>query len=908
MATSFSYTTKLLAGKSSADGGEAWLPLWMHGRDTAELLCRLAQCWLPESARRAMGLEGEALRQTAAFLGMAHDIGKATALFQSNILRHIPLAQQRLAAALPLPKSFLHGEDSPHARAGEAILLELGCPAGLASIVGAHHGRPQQNEPDNFICDQMELYPGNYWGKGREQKAQWRAIWQELLQAALEQGGLSSLDKLPLLTIPAQILLTGLLTMADWIASNPRYFPLISAEELGEESLYPARVEAAWQALSLTFPWESQQMALDAADFQARFGFPPNAVQKGVLTAAAQMQGPGLLILEAQMGAGKTEAALAAAEIFAARFQCGGLFFGLPTQATANGIFPRLKNWAAAQSQEMAHSIRLAHGAAALNEEYRQLFSGQAQTEEDEEGLLVHSWFQGNKQALLADFVIGTVDQLLLAALKQRHLMLRHLGLAGKVVIIDECHAYDAYMNQYLDRALAWLGCYQVPVLLLSATLPARRRGELVRAYLGGRAKAGPWERSQDYPLLTWTERGAVLQQAVPLPPGERQVACGFMEEKALPSLLREMLEAGGCAGIIVNTVKKAQALAQSLGEALPEFEILLVHAQFILPDRAEKEQELLARLGKESKPEQRQRLIVVGTQVLEQSLDIDFDYLITELCPMDLLLQRIGRLHRHRRKGRGPKLQAACCTILDRRDGSFDAGSLAVYGEWLLWRTRKLLPKEICLPRDIPALVQAAYGWEEADCLAQEPGSEKAREAYGQQQADLRRRADAFAILPPDKDPQPGEGLDDWMDAEGARSEAGARAAVRDGDPFIDVLVMVRQAGGGIHFLPWQNGGAQVAADRPPSWEESLQIARQKLRLPGYFSRRWNVSTVIDELEAANRAALPEWQKAPLLRGELVLLLDENLCARLGDAVLQYSRAEGLTYRKEEPDEGSGV
>ena len=153
------------------------------------------------------------------------------------------------------------------------------------------------------------------------------------------------------------------------------------------------------------------------------------------------MEAPGILVLEAQMGVGKTEAALAAAEILAARFEEGGLYFGLPTQATANGIFDRLKGWAVTQSEEVVHTIRLAHGMAELNEEYRALFQGQAHTQEEaqEDGLLVHSWFQGSKQALLADFVIGTVDQLLLAGLKQKHIMLRHLGLAGKIVIVDEC-------------------------------------------------------------------------------------------------------------------------------------------------------------------------------------------------------------------------------------------------------------------------------------------------------------------------------------------------------------------------------------------------------------------------------------------------------------------------------------
>ena len=218
-----------------------------------------------------------------------------------------------------------------------------------------------------------------------------------------------------------------------------------------------------------------------------RFGFAPNAVQRAVLEAVDTAAEPGILILEAQMGVGKTEAALAAAEIMANRFGLGGVFFGLPTQATANGIFPRLLGWADTQSEEtLPQAIKLAHGMAELNESYLRLQGRGVQLEEDaqeEHQVQVHQWFRGNKQALLANFVIGTVDQLLLAALAQKHVMLRHLGLAGKVVIIDECHAYDTYMNCYLDRALEWLGWYKVPVILLSATLPARRRTELVEAY-----------------------------------------------------------------------------------------------------------------------------------------------------------------------------------------------------------------------------------------------------------------------------------------------------------------------------------------------------------------------------------------------------------------------------------------
>lgn len=293
-----------------------------------------------------------------------------------------------------------------------------------------------------------------------------------MVEQHLRAAGFASLEDLPVLSIPQELLLTGMLIMADWIASNTSFFPLLSVEDLGSEALYPKRFVSGWKRIHLPDPWQTPSyIPMDKDSFQNRFGFSPNEVQQAVLDVAASMETPGLLILEAQMGVGKTEAALAAAETFAAKWGAGGLFFGLPTQATANGIFGRLTTWAQTQSEDTVHSIRLAHGMAELNEDYRELFPGRALVEKDipEEGVYVHPWFQGHKQALLADFVIGTVDQLLLVALKQRHLMLRHLGVAGKVVVIDEVHACDAYMDTYLDRALSWLGRYHVPV---SCSLP----------------------------------------------------------------------------------------------------------------------------------------------------------------------------------------------------------------------------------------------------------------------------------------------------------------------------------------------------------------------------------------------------------------------------------------------------
>ena len=900
-----SHDVKYFAGKGSSSQEDQWLPLWMHLRDTGEMMKRLIQNWAPESFRRTLGLSEEAAVQTAYFLGAVHDLGKASALFQARILLQLPEARERVTAVVALPDSFPSGKHTPHARAGEAILLAMHCPEGVASVVGAHHGKPQQDQLEDYIDEQLDIYPGNYWGKG--QKARWMAVWQVLIDDALKQAALPSLEALPVLTLPQELLLTGLLIMADWIASNTAYFPLIPIDEMGDDALYPRRVDDAWSKLALTFPWESWCQWMDDQVFSERFGFQPNELQRAVLSVVNNMQKPGLLIIEAQMGGGKTEAALAAAEVLAAKFGLGGLYFGLPTQATANGIFDRLASWAGSQSEDMAQSIRLAHGMAALNEDYQALMRGASVVEEDnpDNGILVHQWFQGNKQALLADFVIGTVDQFLMAGLQQKHLMLRHLGLVGKVVVVDEVHAYDAYMNHYFDRVLQWLGTYGVPVILLSATLPAARRRELAHHYLNTEAANETLSQSDDYPLLTWTEGSQVSQQAVALSAPRRSVALRYEKESDLPEVLRSALQEGGCAGVICNTVKKAQALARVLRAQLPECEIMLFHAQFLMPDRAEKEQVLLKRLGKRSTAAQRDRLIVVGTQVLEQSLDVDFDFLVSESCPMDLLLQRIGREHRHQGRVRPSLLSDAACVILQPDDGGFDAGSKAVYGEWLLWRTNQLLKQQIVLPDDIPRLVQAAYQWDEKDVLGNDDRCAAMRQAYELLQEKKKQRANAYVIPGPQDRPLTlgDEMLDNWINADMGPSEATARAAVRDGDPSLEVLVMVKRNDGRVHFLPWQEDGRAVPVDRPPAYEESLCIARQRLRLPAFFSKRWTMDQAIEELETVNREELSEWQRSPLLKGELVLLLDEGLSASLIGSTLHYDREEGLTVKEGDTD-----
>lgn len=234
---------KYLAAKSDSENEDHWLPLWMHSKDTAEIMRYLVLRWLPDATRKHFRMQEDMLVAVAMFLGWMHDAGKATVLFQSRILQCIPTARSRVEKYVRLRQNLSGLPSYSHARASEAILLSLGCPAGIASVAGAHHGRPQSSEDGIFMDEQMDEFHDLYWAGGEEKT--WRDVWCELLQRALAAGGLTSVQQLPVLSIPEELLLTGLLTMADWIASNTEYFPLTDADQMDGRELYPARVEQA---------------------------------------------------------------------------------------------------------------------------------------------------------------------------------------------------------------------------------------------------------------------------------------------------------------------------------------------------------------------------------------------------------------------------------------------------------------------------------------------------------------------------------------------------------------------------------------------------------------------------------------------------------------------------------------
>ena len=918
---SLSAGAKTIWAKASHDGSECWLPLVMHMYDSAEVARLLWHSWIPLSTKNLIAEHLNASERNAAlefgerlfiFLAAAHDLGKATPAFQNSpslIEKNRSLAQELRCA---IEKEGLLFNDNlqdprciPHSLVSQQILFRNQFKLSVAVTLGGHHGKP----PSRVDIQVFDSYPNHTGFEGNRNKS-WVDIQNELLEYAASLSG-SDMNELRLVELPVtvQAILTGLIIMVDWIASDERKFPYIDSPYCTKND-FTDRASVAWEELDLPWRWQTKDYREVNNLFCERFGSKCQArpVQRVAEQVSRNLETPGIIIIEAPMGEGKTEAALVAAEILADKFGFGGLFFALPTQATADGIFPRVRKWIGKATKEdnANRTIFLAHGKSAFNTEYRHVRKtwnspGHLSNEdpENKENVIIHEWFSGRKRGLLSDFVIGTVDQILMGGLKQKHLALRHVALANKVIIIDEVHAYDAYMGSYLSKILRWLGAYKVPVILLSATLPQDRRKELVTSYLGSNSKLkedkeSSWASNRSYPLLTYTDGETVKQATSETSGRDLVVKVDCIPNEKLFGVLGELTEDGGYVGIIVNTVRKAQEVTESLREKYGKENVYLLHSRFVSIDRTLKEKAVREMLSKENRKMPPHRVFVVGTQVMEQSLDLDFDLMVTDICPMDLLLQRIGRLHRHDNI-RANRLKDAQCFVLDSGSGEFDEGSKAVYKEYSLMNTRYLLSKtkSLSLPMDIPALIQSAYSADGIDMPSEL--QDKYQRAKEERDDILRKkedRAKVFQIA----DPRPGRmGLVGWLDRDSGDDKT-CEATVRDIDGSVEVIV-IQQRENKFFLLPLDDrfGGVQIPIFDTPEPDMCFTLAGCKITLPQFFSG-WRLDKTIKELERENANCLPKcWQESEWLAGELFLVLNGDGVVYLSGKKMIYDNILGL-------------
>lgn len=905
------------AKKSEIDGKYAWLSLHQHLIDTRNVSGLLWEHWLSSGQRtyilnsiRSMN-EGDG-KNLVQFLASVHDIGKATPAFQlqrgfQNSIDLDQLLVERLEGSglRGLGSRILSNKSkTPHSLAGQFILTRYGINEGVSSIVGSHHGKPGNDE--NFY-EKQHSYLTNYYqveeGFSGIDKI-WEKSQRDLLDWALKINDYETAQEIPFINQPGQVILSGLVIMADWIASNENFFPLAELDVL-LVSDQMKRLENGWGAWFKTRPIQIDKLPDVVEHYRKRFAFSPRNVQKIFSETIEQADKPGIFILEAPMGVGKTEAALIGAEQLAYRTEKSGIFFGLPTQATSDGIYSRIQSWLSNISKEKSEivSVQLTHGKASLNEEFASLARNINVDEEEQATLIANQWFAGRKTSILDDFVVGTVDHILMAALKQKHLALRHLGLSKKIVIIDEIHAYDAYMSQYLERTIEWMGAYNVPVILLSATLPSENREKLSKAYLKGRGIKNrdmvlPEQglKTTAYPLITYTDGNRILQEESFEQIESKDITIARLDKDDIYEKIEELFSGSGIVGIIVNTVKRAQEIAIECSKIYGEGFVHILHSNYISTERVIKEKELINMIGKGA--DRPAKKIIIGTQVIEQSLDIDFDVLISDLAPIDLLIQRCGRLHRHK-KERPAKLKRPTLYVMGTSDDlDFDSGSEYIYGGYLLTRTQHYLPDILTIPEDISILIHKVYANTDLSLEPKLEGKyEKMKLDFNLSKNNKEDRAKTYLLSSPSYETRRGKipSLIKWLDNyHPKQSEEYGYAQVRDSQETIEVIALKRHG----------NAYSFIDSDEDISYDinnpiVARKIASSTIRLPLQFSMYGNADKTIRELEEFTLKHFANWQNQVWLKGSLGILFDENNNFKLNEKILNYDCKYGLSVCK---------
>jgi CRISPR-associated endonuclease/helicase Cas3 len=601
----------------------------------------------------------------------AHDLGKVSKHFQEKI--HLA-AGQKLGIGNAELDTILGG----HATVSQNCLKDSALKF-IPQILGRHHGVSSKDAG----CPNDDIYGGPEWQQSR-------------MNLLAKLKNCFSYDW-PIVRDENQAnALAGLTCVADWIGSGS-LFDGVSPD--GQPDATP------WQNLISVGVDNAGFVGFKLRpnlSFEDIFSFEPREAQTKLIQAANKQ---GVYILEAPMGMGKTEAALYAAYQALSQGTATGIYFALPTQLTSDKIYDRMNSFLTEiLADDCKFRSLLLHSSAWLRD-----------TELGEEGMPGKGWFNSSKRGLLAPFAVGTIDQALMGVMNIKHGFVRTFGLAGKVVILDEVHSYDSYTGTIMDKLVQTLRDLQCTVIILSATLTAGRRAEL----LGQRSSetsyplvsASPTDSAAFYFPVTQTDFATV------------SVSVKNDDKEALEEAILRA-ERGEQVLWIENIVRESQdrfkivaARAQACGAKI---ECGLLHSRFLRTDRKCNEEKWVKAFGKEGHTERKKcGRILVGTQVLEQSLDIDADFLITRICPTDMLFQRIGRLWRHREadKLRPERAKREAWILAPPLEDSYNASSVwgksgKVYLPYVLYRSLAVWQEKhkVSLPQDIRPMLEATY------------------------------------------------------------------------------------------------------------------------------------------------------------------------------------------------------
>jgi CRISPR-associated endonuclease/helicase Cas3 len=792
-----------------------------------------------------------------------------------------------------LPTTRSPNTEINHAFVSQIALSELlrdeGWPDELAELVadavGCHHG----SRASPITLNDLE---GDRPAIGKDD---WAQIRRGLVGALKEVFKPTKIPPKQTLSGPDFMLLSGLTSFADWIGSNENWFSFGTRQDCDDLDVwFQKRNVQAEQALD-EIGWESRTpLSLEPKPFEQVFKFTARPLQQAVADVVADLKAPAILLVEAPMGEGKTEAAYFAHLELQRRFGHRGLYVALPTKATGNAMFKRTLKFLRDQGSDRKLDLQLLHGGTLLNDTFQNLrLSGIHDPNKGGE-VRAGEWFTNKKRALLSEYGVGTVDQALLPILPVRHNFVRMWGLANRVVVFDEIHAYDAYTGTLLVHLLRWLLALGSSVILLSATLPPSIRAALAKA-VGGKLP----EHEKEYPRLTVFCSGVeATQKHFEADPARRLTLKLQGISADLPSIrsaLEEHLANGGMGLALVNTVQRAQELyrlfpegeplereGQRIGKRLADgTEVYLFHARFPAERRQKREDHALETFGESGNRSGRK--ILIATQVAEQSLDLDFDLIATDLAPIDLILQRAGRLWRHARKSRPVSEPILLIAGLAGDEPPSFGNPLwwgAVYREDILLRTWVLLQtkQSLALPDEIDTLVQAVYEEKVDVPESLRERLEKSLEAEDGEVIAQRGQANQAIIGFPDDA--------SWNDP--------ARFVLYDeDDPGVHrtLTAKTRLGEDSIVVIPLLSDD-EFSSEATPDFDHSKRWFLQAVSI----SRKG----VVKKLQAQG---VPEgWKKSPLLRNCFPLMLDAQ--ARWPeDAKVRLDDDLGLVYEPKEAE-----
>lgn len=879
---------------------------------TADVLLGARPLALARGAR-LLGLDPDAARRLMVALIVLHDIGKFAPKFQAKAApagwewpsvlgRYDPgrlLGTHHTTDGYALWCDGLRDRVGPMLWRGGDQVLEA-----LAPGLFGHHGRPVRSADGFFARATHGLGPAT-----------------EAVASACARTLLCLLQHEPLDAAPPDLdsariaswWVAGLVTVADWIGSNQQWFPYTAPDAAdGDCSRYwayaRARAQRAIAEAGTVSPPSARPLSM-----RALTGIDQPSPAQEWAASVALPDGPVLVVLEDVTGSGKTEAAQMLVHRLMSAGRATGGYWAMPTQATANAMYNRQAEAIAAlydTSDGLRPSLALAHGKSRFHERFRMSVLGSAARgpEADSVGptcdpeLLAGAecaafLADDRRAAFLADVGAGSIDQALLGVLPSRFNVVRLFGLADKVLVVDEAHAYDAYMRVELQELLRFHAALGGCAVVLSATLSQRGREQLVTAWMEGIHRgrrrlrtlaAEPVIRESAYPLATVVAPGDVTAREGPLRPASwsaRRVPVRFVHtESDVVDHLIAAREHGAAVAWIRNTVDDCLAAASALRAR--GVDPLVFHARFADADRQAREGDVLARFGK-APTAPRAGQIVVATQVIEQSLDLDFDVMVTDLAPVDLLIQRAGRLWRHpirngeRPGGSEPEL-VVLAPLFDPEPSAdwltaLLPGTAYVYANTaVLWRTVRALEQtpELVTPDGLRMLVEAVYASDDVpDALIpatdRAHGAEQANAAAGNQ-ATL-KVADGY-----------NGNAQGWVDD--------LRAPTRLGVPQTVVrLARVTQGGA---LRPWAEGESVPSK----AWALS-EIRLSARRIPGHATAEPMYNAAIEALRAGWNRFDREVPVLPLLNAESNCW-EGALVTSKGDRVaVRYEARNGLAF-----------